>query len=39
MWTVIWLEDEMDKWDIFETKEQVMKLMKELKEMYIVQGL
>ncbi len=32
MWTVIWLEDEMDKWDRFETKEQVMKLMKELKE-------
>lgn len=32
MWTVIWLEYGKDKWDRFETKDDVRDLMEELKE-------
>lgn len=32
MWTVLWLEDGMDKWDRFETEDDVRDLMEKLKE-------
>mgnify|MGYP004465302703 CR=1 FL=1 len=32
MWTVMWVEDGMDKWDRFETENDVRNLMEELKE-------
>lgn len=32
MWTVLWLESEKDRWDRFETKDDVMDLMERLKE-------
>ena len=32
MYTVLWVENGMDKWDRFETEEEVKELLKELEE-------
>ena len=32
MYTVLWKEGDLDRWDRFETKEEVFELLKELRE-------
>lgn len=36
MWTVMWVENGADKWDRFETENDVRNLMEELKENFDV---
>lgn len=32
MWTVLWQENDQDRWDRFETKEEVLCLLDQLRE-------